>query len=128
MTRLMAVLALTLFLHALQPTPCAAVLEGFDPFGNGPAYPESASGRSGPKPSLRAHRITEGTIEIDGRLDEADWAAAEAGTGFTQFQPNRQYIREMKRYGIIAESIDPKKDKIDPFETDEKYWQSFWKK
>ena len=85
----MTVLALTLLLHAFLSAPCTAVLEGFDPFGSGAGYPESASGRSGPKPALRAHRIVQGPVEIDGRLNERDWIAAEAGTGFTQFEPNR---------------------------------------
>ncbi len=82
-------LLLVSVLFALQPTACASVPEGFDPFGTGPGYPESANGRSGPQPSLRAHRVTAGPIEVDGRLAEADWIAAEAGTGFTQFSPNR---------------------------------------
>jgi hypothetical protein len=82
-------LSLALLLFASLPSTCSAVLEGFDPSGTGSGYPEAASGRSGPKPSLSAHRIVEGPIELDGRLDEADWIAAEAGTGFTQFQPNR---------------------------------------
>lgn len=37
-------------------------------------------------PELRAGSLS-GTIELDGRLDEADWAAAEAIEGLTQVEP-----------------------------------------
>ncbi len=43
------------------------------------------------------------------------------------FRPNRQYVREMKRYGILPASFDRETDRIDPFATDQKYWRSFWK-
>ncbi len=89
MKRPLPILTLAFLLFVSLPATCAAVLEGFDPSGTGPGYPESASGRSGPKPSLRAHRVAAGPIEVDGRLDEADWVAAQAGAGFTQFAPNR---------------------------------------
>ena len=42
------------------------------------------------------------------------------------FQPNKDYIREMKRYGIIPESFDPATEKLDPYKTDKTYWESFW--
>ena len=45
-----------------------------------------------------------------------------------QFKPNRQYIREMKKYGVLPKAFDPSKDKIDIFETDQKYWKSLWYK
>ncbi|MCP4547931.1 MAG: carbohydrate binding family 9 domain-containing protein [bacterium] len=67
----------------------ALALEGFDPNGSGSQYPESANGKLTPKPSLAAHRITNGEIKIDGKLDEADWLNASAATGFTQFSPER---------------------------------------
>ncbi len=41
------------------------------------------------------------------------------------FKPNRQYVREMKKYGILPKGFDPEKDEIDVFATDEKYWRSF---
>jgi len=44
------------------------------------------------------------------------------------FKPNRQYIREMKKYGVLPESFDWAKDKIDVFKTDQKYWRSLWYK
>jgi hypothetical protein len=42
-----------------------------------------------------------------------------------QFKPHPAYLREMKRYGILP--IDtPADKKIDPYETDRKYWESLW--
>ncbi len=42
-----------------------------------------------------------------------------------QFKPHPAYLREMKRYGILP--IDtPTDTKIDPYETDRKYWESLW--
>jgi mono/diheme cytochrome c family protein len=40
------------------------------------------------------------------------------------FRPNEHYIREMKRYGILPASLDPKRDPVDPYETDRLYWHS----
>ena len=63
---------------------------GFDPGGSGPVYPDQADGRKTTPPSITAHRVPAGTIHIDGLLDESEWAAAPAGTGFTQFEPDRR--------------------------------------
>ncbi len=46
--------------------------------------------------------------------------------GMSGFRPNRQYIREMKRFGVLPASFDPAADPIDIFETDQRYWQLFW--
>lgn len=42
------------------------------------------------------------------------------------FKPNRQYVREMKRFQILPESFDLAKDPIDVFATDQAYWKSYW--
>lgn len=42
------------------------------------------------------------------------------------FVPNRQWIREMKRYGMLPVNLDPAKTPIDVYETEEKYWRSMW--
>ncbi len=42
------------------------------------------------------------------------------------FKPNRQYVREMKKYGILPKQLDPAKDPIDVFAIDQAYWKSFW--
>jgi len=43
-----------------------------------------------------------------------------------QFCPNPEYLREMKRYGIVPENADPRKDKLDPYEIDRRYWNLDW--
>ena len=39
------------------------------------------------------------------------------------FQPHPAYLREMKRYGILPDHAGLK---INPYETDRKYWESLW--
>ena len=46
--------------------------------------------------------------------------------GMEGFKANKQYIREMKRFGILPENFDLSRDPIDVFETDQRYWQLFW--
>ncbi len=46
--------------------------------------------------------------------------------GTPSFRPNRQYLREMKKYGVLPESFDIEKDPFDPFEVDQAYWRLFW--
>ena len=40
------------------------------------------------------------------------------------FLPNEHYLREMKNYGVLPEDFDPKKDSLDPYELDRRYWKS----
>ena len=42
------------------------------------------------------------------------------------FCPNPEYLREMKRYGILPADTDPAKCRIDPYETDRRYWSLDW--
>ena len=42
------------------------------------------------------------------------------------WRPNPQYIREMRRFGILSETFDPENDPLDPFATDQAYWRSLW--
>jgi len=46
--------------------------------------------------------------------------------GVPDFKPNLQYVREMKRFGVLPARFDPTRDPIDVFETDQRYWQLFW--
>lgn len=46
--------------------------------------------------------------------------------GTPRFQPNRQYIREMKRYGILAPNDGASSGPFDYFKADQAYWKSFW--
>ena len=60
--------------------------------------------------------IAQGKAELD----------ASPRYGSPGFKPNPQYIREMKRFGILPASFDAAKDLINVFQTDEAYWRSFW--
>jgi len=40
------------------------------------------------------------------------------------FRPRREYLREMKRFGVLPASFDPKKDAADPYDLDRRYWES----
>ena len=42
------------------------------------------------------------------------------------WKPNWQYVREMKRFGVLPESFDLAVQKLDAFETDQRYWASLW--
>jgi hypothetical protein len=46
--------------------------------------------------------------------------------GTPGFQPNRQYIREMKRYGVLAADYDPRHGPLDFFQIDQDYWRTYW--
>lgn len=60
--------------------------------------------------------IQQGKAELDVR---PRWGTAD-------FQPNRQYVREMKRFGILPSNYDASTEKIDVFATDLMYWRSLW--
>ncbi len=42
------------------------------------------------------------------------------------FRPRLEYVREMKRYGVLPEPFNTAAAPIDPYATDRAYWQSFW--
>ncbi len=46
--------------------------------------------------------------------------------GTPQFKPNPQYVREMKKFGIIPKDLDPARQNLDYFQTDQNYWRAFW--
>ena len=41
------------------------------------------------------------------------------------FRPRPEYLREMKRYGVLPATFDPEKDPVDPYALDRLYWDSF---
>ena len=43
--------------------------------------------------------------------------------GTPEFRPNRQYFREMKKYGVLPADCDAASATLDPFQTDQVYWQ-----
>ncbi len=42
------------------------------------------------------------------------------------FKPRAEYVREMKRYGVLAASFDPASDAIDVYAADQAYFRMFW--
>lgn len=42
------------------------------------------------------------------------------------FKPRPEYVREMKRYGVLASSFDPVNDPIDVYKADQAYFRLFW--
>lgn len=46
--------------------------------------------------------------------------------GMPGFSPNRQYIREMKKFGVLRPDSGLSAAPIDVFETDRRYWKLFW--
>jgi len=42
------------------------------------------------------------------------------------WQPHHQYVREMKRYGILPDSLDTTQTPLDPFRTDQAHWSALW--
>jgi mono/diheme cytochrome c family protein len=44
------------------------------------------------------------------------------------FQPNPQYIRELKRFGVLPASYNPAISPLDGFASDQAYWRALWHK
>ena len=61
---------------------------------------------------LAAIQDTKALHDSDPRWDTPGWIAPV------------EYVREMKRHGILPESFDPETDSLDPHETDRRYWHA----
>ncbi len=72
------------FLGLLRPVACLFLSLGLPPALSAQTGPASASGAA--PPLAHAVRLT-GSVDIDGRLDEAAWEAASPITDFRQFEP-----------------------------------------
>jgi len=46
--------------------------------------------------------------------------------GTPAFKPNSQYVRELKRYGVIPRDFDLARQPLDYFAADQAYWRSLW--
>ncbi len=57
--------------------------------------------------------------------DAKSWLDENKRFDMPGFRPRDEYVREMKRYGVIAESIG-EDDPIDYYAAEEKYWRSLW--
>ncbi len=63
--------------------------------------------------TLRAIQTAATALQTDKRFD------------MPGFRPNKFYIREMQRFGILPADLRPDQP-IDAYETDRQYWRSFW--
>ena len=64
------------------------------------------------KALLAAIEATRALHDSDPRWDTPGWKAPP------------EYIREMKRHGILPETFDREKDPLDPYEVDRRYWHA----
>jgi len=46
--------------------------------------------------------------------------------GTPGWKPNAQYVREMKRFGLLPDAFDAAAQSLDPFAMDQAYWRSLW--
>jgi hypothetical protein len=46
--------------------------------------------------------------------------------GSLGFRPNPQYVRELKRFGVLPQGYDLKSTPLDYFAADQNYWKSLW--
>ena len=46
--------------------------------------------------------------------------------GGSSHQPSPNYIREMKRYGVLNQEFQLGRDPLDVYALEESYWQSLW--
>jgi hypothetical protein len=44
----------------------------------------------------------------------------------TGFKPRIEYLREMRRYGILPDDTDLTNVTANPYDLDQRYWQSLW--
>jgi hypothetical protein len=42
------------------------------------------------------------------------------------FKPNSQYVRELRKYGVLSNTFDLATDSLDIFAADQQYWRSLW--
>jgi hypothetical protein len=61
--------------------------------------------------------------DLRGRNRQLDAAPRYGAPGF---KPNLQYIREMKRFGVLPAEFDPAANPVDGFAIDQAYWKLFW--
>jgi hypothetical protein len=47
--------------------------------------------------------------------------------GMPAFKPNPQYVRELKKYGVIPRDFDLARQPLDYFAADQAYWRSLWR-
>jgi hypothetical protein len=86
----------------------------------------SPSGREGSAKTVR-HALALVALLTGATLLPSPAAPAATGTRLDMpgFRPRADWVREMKRYGILPGDLDPAAP-IDCYATEQKYWQSLW--
>jgi mono/diheme cytochrome c family protein len=46
--------------------------------------------------------------------------------GTENFKPNYQYVRELKKYGVLPANFDLAREPLNVFEADQRYWRTLW--
>src|SRR5512134_3826577 len=88
--RPLALLVAGLALAALlAPRASWGAYAAFSTTDAGPQYADSSDGRKAADPTIRAYDARQQEIRLDGRLDDAAWQGADAGRGFSQWDPDR---------------------------------------
>ena len=84
-----------------------------------------------PKPGERAPEVFADARDPDYRKilaainDAKQWLDENKRFDMPGYRPSLPYVREMKRYGILPESLGPN-DPVDAYATDQAYWRSLW--
>jgi hypothetical protein len=74
------------------------------------------------KVSPREHKLIRLWLD-SGAVANGTYAIMDGGT---PERPSPNYIREMKRYGVLPEDFELGRDPIDVYALDEAYWRTFW--
>lgn len=113
---LLAILGVIVSARAAAPS-----FRGFEADGAQDLWPAEANGRTTPRPAINAAPAISSPVRIDGRLDDAAWQTAPAGTGFRVWDPNRGaipseetvfkvvYDRDAVYFGVACHEKDPSK-------------------
>ena len=85
-----------------------------------------AKKKDGPVPQVFADANDADYQKLLASVNEAKkWLDEKKRFDMPGFRPGDPYIREMKRYGILPQTLGPN-EPVDPYATDRAYWRSLW--
>ena len=94
------------------------------PGGYGLCQPADAPAGAGESVIHRTIPATDAAGDVRGR--QAAARRRSSGSTCPASAPRPEYVREMKRYGVLPEAFDPARDPFDPYAIDRIYWESLW--
>ena len=65
------------------------------------------------------------TVSLEDFKDAKAYLEKITRFNMTHFRPEPEYLREMKRFGVLGPEYQPG-DLINVYDTDREYWQSMW--